>query len=356
MYTIHLMPASFGDSILIEYGSSKKHYILIDGGPFYAYEGILQYIKTHVPDLVEIELLVVTHVDIDHIDGIVVLLNQNKLPFLIRDIWFNGFAQMQEKSDILGSLQGEYLSTLIKKKKLPQNKHFNSHAVVIKEENKLPVITLQGGMEITLLNPYQIGLQKMLPVWSKELEKFKDEKTFKQRLKEDYRYDDLGNDLLGSSAIEQLQKEEVKGDTSEANGSSIAFLASYENKHGLFAADAHTKYLEKSVQTLLKQQGKSVLNIDAWKLAHHGSKKSTLDTIMPIIQAKKILISSDGKKFKHPDQETIAKLLKHNSKPMSLYFNYKTEYNQMWDESAKKEKYSYQAFYPQQEEGIKIEL
>ena len=46
--------------------------------------------KTWVPGFKFIELLVVTQVDIDHIDGIIRLLNQYKIPYKFKEISFNG--------------------------------------------------------------------------------------------------------------------------------------------------------------------------------------------------------------------------------------------------------------------------
>ena len=84
MYNIHLLPASFGDSILIEYGTTSPKYILIDGGPYFAVDEVLKDIKRIAPHLTELELLVVTHIDIDHIDGIVAILNQPVVPFKVK--------------------------------------------------------------------------------------------------------------------------------------------------------------------------------------------------------------------------------------------------------------------------------
>ena len=53
-------------------------------------------IRTIAPKLKELELLVVTHVDIDHIDGTVKMLNQSKLPYKIKEVWFNGWKQIEE--------------------------------------------------------------------------------------------------------------------------------------------------------------------------------------------------------------------------------------------------------------------
>ena len=173
MYNIHLLPALFGDSILIEYGKkTKPSYILIDGGPFYGFSKMMKGLKKAAPKLKELELLIVTHIDIDHIDGIVKLLNQKKLPFTIKEVWFNGYDEIKDlKSDILGTKQGEYSSLLIKEKGLKQNEtFFKGKAVMVNDYNKLPSFSLKGGMEITLLSPGKEGLVKLKNLWEDESE------------------------------------------------------------------------------------------------------------------------------------------------------------------------------------------
>jgi metal-dependent hydrolase (beta-lactamase superfamily II) len=154
MFNVHSLPASFGDSLLIEYGEDTDlHYILIDGGPYYAYADLISAIHNIAPTLKEIELLVITHIDIDHIDGIVKLLNQDALPFNINEVWFNGYKQLielqEEDDDTLGAVQGEYLSYLIETKQLNHNTQFAGKAVMVKDNRNLPHITLKGCVERT---------------------------------------------------------------------------------------------------------------------------------------------------------------------------------------------------------------
>ncbi len=353
MYKIHLLPATFGDSILIEYGTRQQpHFILIDGGPYYVFDELWAAMLRVAPNITELELLVITHIDIDHIDGIVKLLNQTNLPFTIKDIWFNGRAQLERaveiaKDDTLGSLQGEYISILIRDHGYPHNLSFHGEPACVQKYQELPEISLDGGMKIRLLAPGIRELIDLIPVWDKEL-KGRD-------IEEEWLEDDRYADTLGDQ-IETWQELEFEGDDSEANCSSIAFIATYQNKSCLFAGDSPTPILLKGVNALLDQYGDDKLKLDAWKLAHHGSKKSTQEPIMKMLHCKKILVSSDGKRYKHPDAPVIAKLIKHNGPGIHFYFNYKTDHNKMWSNSAWKQNHRYKASYPKKvaEPGISI--
>ncbi|HOZ51742.1 MAG TPA: hypothetical protein PLU17_07795 [Chitinophagaceae bacterium] len=359
MYNIHLLPASFGDSILIEYGNLSKKYILIDGGPYFNFEILIKSIKKIAPNLKELELLVITHIDIDHIDGTILLLNQKELPFKIKEIWFNGLNEMQEAhDDLLGVTQGEYISALIRKHKLPHNISFNKKAVMVTDNNHLPIIKLADGMTITLLGPNITGLEAMRLKWEDEVKAVRNESAILKRLEGDSRYEEEIDDLLGCLSIEDMQKAILKGDTSAANGSSIAFIATYKNASCLFTGDLFSAYLQPALEAYLEKIDASVLKIDAWKLAHHGSKKSTLESVMKLIDTPNILISSDGKRYHHPDKETIAKILKFKKGEINFYFNYTTQYNEMWNNQTLMKKYKYKAHYPKnnEENGISITL
>ena len=89
---IIILPALNGDCILVEFQTS--HYILIDGGYVDTYENYL------FPTLKELEaqggkldVVVVTHIDGDHISGIIRLLED--MPIGIGEIWYNGYRHIQ---------------------------------------------------------------------------------------------------------------------------------------------------------------------------------------------------------------------------------------------------------------------
>ena len=72
---IDLLPALNGDSVLVEYVPS--HYFLIDGGYVDTYK---DYLLPKLKEISEnggaIDVIVVTHIDADHISGIIKLLGR----------------------------------------------------------------------------------------------------------------------------------------------------------------------------------------------------------------------------------------------------------------------------------------
>lgn len=357
MYNIHLLPALFGDSILIEYGTkAKPSYILIDGGPYYGFKDLMKGLKKVAPKIKELELLIITHIDIDHIDGIVTLLNQEPLPFAIKEVWFNGFEQLKSvDTGLLAALQGEYLTKLIQKKKLPHNKAFSGKAVVVNDYAKLPVIKLPGGMSLTLLSPGKQALLDLKLTWKKEIAEIEKEASIAERWKKEKRYPQLAPGLLGFN-IASLQKATVTPDKSVANQSSIAFIGTYGGKSCLFAGDATSDNLLLAIDPLLKKTKKEKLKVDIWKLAHHGSKKSNLVSLMEKVDTQHMMVSSDGSRYHHPDPECIAKLIGANEGGLHFYFNYRSKDNEGWDDTKLKKKHAYTTHYPADGDGITVVL
>ncbi|UCE28366.1 MAG: MBL fold metallo-hydrolase, partial [Candidatus Coatesbacteria bacterium] len=108
-----MLPARHGDCIWIEYGDPQKpSRLLIDGGTAGTYKAIRKRLKALETDERHFELLIVTHIDIDHINGILKLLGDQKVKVSFNDIWFNGWRHLTG-SDLeeMGPVEGEKLTT-----------------------------------------------------------------------------------------------------------------------------------------------------------------------------------------------------------------------------------------------------
>ena len=75
---IELLPALNGDCILVEY--LPAHFILIDGGYVDTYQKfLLPRLKEIAAQGGTLDLMVVTHIDSDHISGVVKMKSQSPL-------------------------------------------------------------------------------------------------------------------------------------------------------------------------------------------------------------------------------------------------------------------------------------
>src|SRR5258708_4468398 len=100
IFTLEALQAEFGDSLILHYGTESRKYILIDGGPEGVYKARLrkrleQLRSKSVNNQLIIQMVMVSHIDRDHITGIISLTNEliekkqaHELPpFKITKLW-----------------------------------------------------------------------------------------------------------------------------------------------------------------------------------------------------------------------------------------------------------------------------
>src|SRR4051794_611227 len=171
MFDVTVLPAAQGDAILLEYGDAvAPHRVLVDGGPARCYGCLAARLAELPADRRRLELLVLTHVDADHIEGVLQLVNDAGLGVRIDEAWFNGYEQLPP-DDHLGAAQGEILSALLKARKIPLNAAFDGGAVCRRPGSDLPRVKLPGGLVLTVLGPDLATLRALRGVWEKECRK-----------------------------------------------------------------------------------------------------------------------------------------------------------------------------------------
>src|SRR4030095_16399595 len=96
-FIVEMLPAKHGDALLVEYGEDRIRRILIDGGPLNAYPSVEARLSKLPQGDQGVQLLVVTHVDTDHIEGIIRLLAmpERRWPIQVEEIWFNGWRHIE---------------------------------------------------------------------------------------------------------------------------------------------------------------------------------------------------------------------------------------------------------------------
>ena len=108
MLKIKLLKALNGDSIIISYGEEKTYNILIDGGcGKLCYRQLCRYIEDMKKEKDIFDLVVLTHIDSDHIEGILRLFSQKDFDFsIIKEMWFNFGEGLQDSLKIKGIDKG----------------------------------------------------------------------------------------------------------------------------------------------------------------------------------------------------------------------------------------------------------
>ncbi len=357
MFNVEMLPAYDGDALWVEYGHPEApSRILIDCGYKATYRAVMERLRGDAT--LVFELLVLTHIDSDHINGAIPLIADSDVtPARFQDVWFNGRDHLVGKmppppspSDALGGMQGEYFTDILHRRRFTWNAAFDDQPVVV-PTNRIPAaIRLPGGMRLTLLSPGRPQLAALAKAWDDHVEDTLMGKTFDESLARPPKI--YHPDTLGVAGVKELAAVEFEPDDSPANGSSIAFLAEYDDVHDgdrtkrvLFAGDAFSPVLRRSLETLLMQRGGTQLKLDAFKISHHGSKRNTSRKLLELVRCRHFLISTKGSKHGHPDQECIARIIDTQQQP-EIHFNYFTARNEMWKSSTLKKRHGYRAHYP----------
>ena len=369
---IHMFSAGGGDCFLIDI---HGQYILIDGGYYGTFHTIL---STQLLQIPRIKLAIITHIDRDHIEGMIELFkyngHANNPAFVpIDEVWHNSYHHLpkqivtrelsrEDREILLGYIsslpsndriinssisgtQGMLLSSYIMMNGYSWNTATNGAA--ISKEN-LSSFHLSSDITITLLAPTHKELSKLAKTWENELRR----KKWSFRLTGDVLFNDAMEAFLQSNStysdihnveicgkteksIQELLKISSLPDNSPTNLSSISFLLQAQGKTLLFLADAAEDQIISSMDQM------SLNYFDVIKVSHHGSLKNA-NKLFDYIDSEYFLISTDGMKHQHPDFATIAKII---SRPCEttrkLIFNYQNEAYHFFHDTSLMKQYNY---------------
>jgi hypothetical protein len=363
MLAIEMLPARHGDCLWIEYGEGRaRHRILIDGGPGFAYEQGLRARIAALDAPRHFELAVTTHIDADHIEGMIRLLGEPALGVTYGEFWYNAWPQLAGAVEF-GAVQGEYLSALVRKQKLRWNESFPAQKGVrtAAATDKLPEIALPGGARLTLLSPGPAELAKLRDVWDEELEAADIEPDAAEealaRLKRDRKFKAHVSFGVEGPDPRALAAAPFSEDTGAPNGSSIGFLLEFGGKSALLLGDAHPAVVVAHLDRLLARRRMSRLAVDAVKLPHHGSQNNVNAALVARVASPHWLFSSDGTFFEHPDPEAVARVVVGGQDSPRLVFNYRTKFTAPWDNADLERRFKYRALYPEKgKAGYRLEL
>ena len=320
---IEFLPAFNGDSIYISYKhTGSPVHILIDGGTALTYEskgkkneivdGALKTLLLRLKAANQtISLLILTHIDDDHIGGILKWMGKDAEAIgMIENIWFNSgrsianlFGEtvvkipevplLSEQTTETGVNQGVTLEKNIRDKGIWDEQ-------VIHQQQCLNF----RGVDFKVLSPSMTNLKELHDKWEKERPD-----TF-TAVATDY-----------AQSLEYYLANIISDpDTGIHNGSSIAFILVYQNKNLLFLGDAHIKTIVDGL-IFFGYSKEKPLDAEFVKLSHHGSNRNVSIELLEMVDSKTFIISTDGLKHGHPDKKGLAKIIKCKKSPL-LRLNY----------------------------------
>jgi beta-lactamase superfamily II metal-dependent hydrolase len=312
MTKLYAIQARFGDCLLIEYGGSKPSYLLIDGGPSNNYD---DFLKPALQDLVKknnkLEAVIVSHVDNDHIVGVLDLLVDIKfqkdagtVPFLkVNQLWFNTFKGTIDNTDLEARINA--INTIagvngIKMQEMGMAVNGIKEGYQVLSVARFLDIPINPGTEkgfflggqqkpfyknsniaITVVGPTVSNLQALQKQWNKWVSDNEDKIQSGQYTK----------DFAAMS------------DRSIPNLSSIVLLVKAGTKTILLTGDCRGDHLQEGlIASGLSTDGK--YHATVFKVPHHGSQRNVTRKFFSEVTADTYVISADGT-YDNPDYDTL---------------------------------------------------
>ena len=340
--TVEALPAGYGDAILVTCATPAGPWrLLVDTGPDECWPTLkarLALIPVDAAGHRHIDLAVISHIDHDHIGGAASLFNDRSLGLSFGDVWFNaplkpatrGVAEGQSLAGILGAQPVA----------LPWNRAWGGrHAVTVAASPFVELPHQAGKPKLTLLSPTPASLATLLAVWAKELAKLG--RSESPAPAEAATRERGGLDLAALAATVTAM------DHAPANGSSITLLLEHAGASVLLGADAHPTVLIPALKALAAHRSAALpLQVDVFKLSHHGSQANVTTELMRMVQAQHYIVSTNGAIFGHPNDAAIARVIVSGGAHRNLWFNYSTEHTVKWGSAALQKAHGYVAHLP----------
>ena len=351
-FSLDVLRAHKGDCLMLHYGSkADPHLILIDGGPSDVYKPQMKPRLTRIhgargldeADPLPVDVVMVSHVDDDHIQGVLELTKEQRgnKPFLRLDVtslWHNSFDDLlttkpaelvagfgaaavggggggaggeANAGSALASIgdQGlagdidvdtkDEMQTLEVLASIPQGRQLRDDAVALKwTPNKQfgkKLILATAAQKPVMLNDLKMTvvgpMQKELMDLQVEHDKFLKSKQ-------------AGDEKPAEAALAAFV------DASVPNLSSIVVLAETGDKSILFTGDARGDKILKGLELSgrLKEGDNNNMHIDILKVPHHGSDNNMETIFFKRVIADHYVFSGNGENG-NPERNTMAMLL-----------------------------------------------
>ena len=345
---LEVLPADEGDCLLLSCRrGAEVHHVLVDGGT----PATAPRLAKRLAELPggRIELLVVTHVDADHIGGMVRLLSDPAFKLEIGEVWFNGYRHLPGHAPRpRGFRDGENLVDILTGgsggRALAWNEAFGGGAAVRDEGEAFspPEVQFNWGLRLTVLSPTPDRLEALGRDWQKYLDALHRAEHSRQTPQPRVARA-RGEDL------EAMAMTPSRDDTARPNGSSIALLAEFGGRSMVLAGDAHPDVMAAAFSRLAQLRGHGVdvpFPIDVFKLPHHGSQANVTTALLATVKAAHYVFSTSGARFRHPDQAAVARVITRGGPDHTLWFNYANSRTSRWDKAEWKARHGYQTRYP----------
>lgn len=301
LFTLEAVAAKHGDCLLLHWGDpGDPSLMLIDGGPPGVYNKFLKKRLTELrdkrsdPDPLPLNLVMISHVDDDHIRGILDMTskiedaeNANRDPLCeIDEIWFNAFDDVLGNTEAAAFTRGGGNAASV----VPELRHTAAAIASVGQgralrdrANRLGLFVNGGdrlivsgwtwdmgdGLAFDVVGPRQDQIDDFQKAWDKEVKK------------------------RGWAVKPDEANVAAYLDSSPYNLASTVVLARFGSKKILLTGDARGDHILDGLRESGLLTGSS-MSVDVLKVPHHGSDNNVKTDFFRRIKADHYVISGDG--------------------------------------------------------------
>jgi hypothetical protein len=318
-FTLEALRAKHGDSLLLHYGDADDpKLIVIDGGPRGVFRSFLEprldeLARERDVDQLPVEILMVSHIDDDHVAGVLDLTKKLRREddagdppsYDIRALWHNSFDDIVgDHAGTLESAARDGISTASTTEEVPESvRRAHPGALVlasVRQGRQLrddaetlglrvnagdgePFVArggdadrheLDGGLTLHLLGPLQEELDAFQEEWDRELAR-------------------LG--VAQPSAVQAA----AYADDSAFNLASLVVLVSAgdgdDARTMLLTGDARGDHVLRGLERAGLMDADGEIHVDLLKIPHHGSDRNVETGFFRRVRADHYVVSGDGR-------------------------------------------------------------
>jgi hypothetical protein len=329
IFTLEALQANKGDALILHYGTAgKPRFVVIDGGPSGVYSASLRprlkqlhkKWKGDGDNKLSLEMVMVSHIDDDHIEGIIDWVREiekdKAVPCRWKHFWYNSFDDVlgnsaeelrgraasldltppatvmpplfdQAMAVIASIRQGRELRTRVDALDIPINTGFDN--LIMQEAGASAPVEL-GELKLYVIGPMEDRLEALQRKWDQHVRANPDPVVLAAFL-----------------------------DESIPNLSSIVVVAEFDGKRMLLTGDARGDDILEGLKAAEFLNRRGAAHFDLIKIPHHGSNRNVSPEWLQRITADHYVISANGE-HKNPDADVIRWICAaRKSKPYTIY-------------------------------------
>ena len=339
-YTFRTFFCGMGDCIflMLENGCHTLN-IMVDCGKYT--DEIDNFVKTKLKN--KIDYLIVTHIDNDHINGLITMLTQNS-DLVIEHIIYNCYQRVMSNRKQWTEKMRENVSRLYGQlpividmisQDINEEKAVTLAECILRKEewkrtwrreyvtDESPAIQLANNMgRIIFLSPSQAAVDQLdkkyrklfwQQLYKQKEEEYEKEETIYEALMriaqldedEEIKEENVNDCTINEHTLEQYACQSLSK-MDDNNMASIAFVWEHQGHRILFMGDADPTQVSKAIEEVYKDETKPVI-FDLIKVSHHGSAHSTSCGLMDVIDSERFFFTGGGKE--RPSLQTLGRII-----------------------------------------------